>query len=102
MPIQAYLPIVHIELYLIVGAVLLSLVTYIGQFRKVPGAKPQSANQVCKTIWLLSMVMVSFSSGLSDKIPWLQLQQMMALLSSYIWVVFILEISSQEKLCLWP
>lgn len=98
MPIQAYLPIVHIELYLIVGAVLLSLVTYIGQFRKVPGAKPQIANQICKTIWLLSMVMVSFSSGLSDKIPWLQLQQMMALLSPYLWVVFILEISNQEKI----
>jgi len=83
--------------YLFVVGVLISMATYVWQFRKIPGAKPQVYGQTCKAAWLLCLVMLSVSPELSDKVLWIKLQQMVSVLSPYFWLQFILEVSGQSN-----
>lgn len=97
MSIQEYHPIENTGFYLLVVGALLSMVTYIWQFRKMPGGKPQAYIQVCKGIWLASMVMVSISTSLQDKIVWGQLMQTAGILLPYFWLMFVVDISRQKE-----
>lgn len=79
----------------VVGA-LISLATFTWQFRNIPGAKPQVCSQIIKGLWLLSRVLISDCSALADKIFWYQIYTGASFLSSFVWFVFVLEISRQE------
>ena len=90
-------PFGQISFHLFVIAALLSLATFTLQFREAPGAKAQICGLVCKGFWLLSIVMASLNSGLSGKMLWITLQQMAALLSSYLWFELVVQISKQDQ-----
>ena len=72
------------------------MATYIWQFRKMPGATSQVYAQICKCVWLLTLVLVTSSPALPDKLFWNTLLQAACVLSPYFWFVFIVEISRQE------
>jgi signal transduction histidine kinase len=97
MSIESYDPINNIPYYLFVIAALLVLATYTWQFRKVPGAKAQVYGQICKGVLLLSLIMLSISSQLSDKIFWVQLLQAASILSPCFWLMLVSQLSNQEK-----
>lgn len=98
MSIDAYYPIGDNHwFYLFVIAVLEGLAIYLWQYRKMPGAILQICCQCGKGMWLLSLVMASVSAELSSKLFWISLQQMSAILLVYMWFLFIVKISQQEK-----
>ncbi|VBB09479.1 histidine kinase [Lucifera butyrica] len=97
MPIKFYQPIQSIWFYLFVIGVLISLATYTWQFRKIPGAKQQVYIHACKFFWLLFQVLTSVSITLADKLFWFKLNQMAAVLTPYFWLVFVLNISNQQR-----
>jgi len=82
--------------HLLVVCMLLSMMTYIWQFHKFPGAKPQFYAQACKCVWLLMLVFSVISQDLSDQFLWNQLRQMVCVLSPYFWWLFVIEISRQQ------
>ena len=73
------------------------MMTYIWQFRKLPGAKPQFYTQACKCIWLLSLVIITLSNGLQAKLLWKNVLQIACIFSPYFWLMFIVDISRQRE-----
>ncbi len=94
MSVVSYPHITNMWFYLFVIGGLISLATYTWQFRKTPGVKPQVFGQLCKGVWLLFLVMASISTEVPDKMFWIKLQLMAAILSPYFWFIFVLEISN--------
>jgi signal transduction histidine kinase len=95
---SGYFFIDSIGFYFFVIGALEALAIYTWQFRKMPGAVVGTASQVCKGAWLLFLVLSSTSVDLLDKIFWISLQKVMAVLMPYFWFVFTLKISRQEAL----
>ena len=97
MLIQIYHPIENIKFYLAVILLLEALAVYTWQFRKIPGAMVASVSQVFKSIWLISIVLYSTSTDLSDKLFWVVALKLAGLLLSSSWVIFAWQISQQKK-----
>lgn len=97
MLIQTYYPIENIKFYLAVIVLLEALAVYTWQFRKIPGAMVASISQVFKSIWLISIVLYSTSTELSDKLFWVVALKLAGLLLSCSWVIFAWQISQQKK-----
>lgn len=95
---SGYFLIENVGFYLFVVAVLACLAIYTWQFRQIPGAMMAVLSQVCKAAWLLFLVLAGTSAELPDKIFWIGLQKMAAVLMPYLWLVFTLKISRQEAL----
>lgn len=87
----------NIKFYLAVIVLLEALAVYTWQFRKIPGAMVASVSQVFKSIWLLSIVLYSTSTELSDKLFWVVVLKLAGLLLSSSWVIFSWQISQQKK-----
>lgn len=83
--------------YIFVIAALEAMAIYTWQFRKVPGGRPQAFLQASKGTWLFFKVLASISTDFSMKFLWIKLWQAMAILTPYLWLVFILQISRQEE-----
>ncbi|WP_196600890.1 histidine kinase N-terminal 7TM domain-containing protein [Pectinatus frisingensis] len=96
MSIQEYPPIENIWFYLLVVGTLISMSTYIWQFRKTPGAKSQVYAQICKCTWLLASVLMTISPGLPHKLFWNNFLRISCILSPYFWFLFVVEISGQK------
>lgn len=97
MGVESFNPVTNINIFLFVIASLLVLATYTWQFNKIPGAKVQVYGQLCKAFWLLSMLLLSTSNTLSDKLFWVIIVQATSVLSPYLWFSFIIQISEQDK-----
>jgi Signal transduction histidine kinase, nitrate/nitrite-specific len=97
MLIQIYHPIEDIKFYLAVIVLLEALAVYTWQFRKIPGAMVAAVSQVFKCIWLISIVLYTTSTELSDKLFWIVALKLAGLLLSCSWVVFAWQISQQKK-----
>ena len=98
MEIETFSPIINVKVFLLAIAGLLILATYTWQFKKMIGAKVQVYLQLSKTFWLVTMLMLAVSETLADKSFWVILAQATSLLSPYLWLLFILQISGQIKL----
>ena len=98
MEIETFSPIINVKVFLLAIAGLLILATYTWQFKKIIGAKVQVYLQLSKTFWLVTMLMLAVSEALADKSFWVILAQATSLLSPYLWLLFILQISGQIKL----
>lgn len=85
---QTYYPIESITFYFCVIAVLEALAIYTWQFRKMPGAITAASAQVCKAIWILSMVLCSTSTTLVDKVFWVTVQKLAGSVLVCLWVIF--------------
>lgn len=83
--------------YLLIIAILEALAVYTWQFRKMPGAKMIVLAQICKMIWLLSLVLASISAELTDKMFWVSIQMVTAVWLVNIWLIFILQLSRQKN-----
>lgn len=83
--------------YLLIIAILEAQVVYTWQFRKMPGAMTVVIAQICKMIFLLSLVMASASMNLPDKIFWITVQKITAVLLPNLWLVFTLQISQRKN-----
>jgi signal transduction histidine kinase len=94
---DTYQPIHYIWFYLMVIAVLEGLAVYIYQFRGLPGARPLFYCQVCKSLWLLGLVISSISPALPQKMFWISLEQIMAVLFPYLWLLLITELSRGDQ-----
>lgn len=97
MSMYIYQPIENIWFYLFVIGAFIGLATYTWQFRQTPGAKPQVYGQICKGVWMLSMVMCSLNGNLSEKICWLAISHISSLLMPFFWFSLIWELSHQRK-----
>lgn len=97
MSLDFYYPIHHIWFYLIVIAILEALAVYIWQFRGLPGAKPLFYCQVCKSLWLLGLVISAINPGLPQKLFWIGLEQIMEALFPYLWLLLITELSRGDQ-----
>ena len=98
MEIETFSPIINVKVFLLAIAGLLILATYTWQFKKMIGAKVQVYLQLSKTFWLVTMLMLAVSETLADKSFCVILAQATSLLSPYLWLLFILQISGQIKL----
>lgn len=98
MEIETFSPIINVKVFLLAIAGLLILATYTWQFKKMIGAKVQVYLQLSKTFWLVTMLMLAVSETLADKSFWVIWAQTTSLLSPYLWLLFILQISGQIKL----
>jgi signal transduction histidine kinase len=74
-----------------------ALAIYTWQFRKELGARWQSYGIVCKGGWLLALVCAQISTGIAQRMFWISVYQMLALLLSFIWFRFIAQISGFER-----
>lgn len=74
-----------------------ALALYTWRFRSLPGAVPFISQQVCKGAWLLFLVLASMSEGLAAKIFWINMQQITAVFSPYLWLLFIWQLSQPGK-----
>lgn len=83
--------------YLLIIAVLEALAVYTWQFRKMPGAKTIALAQVGKIIWLASLLLASIRTELPDKIVWITVQMVAAILLTNIWFINILQFSRQTN-----
>lgn len=95
---QSFYPIANIWVYVLVIAALEAQAVYTWQFRKMPGAKMAVYSQVCKGILLSSLVLASINTVLPDKLFWITVQKITTLLLPYLWFLFTLQISQQQKL----
>lgn len=84
-------------LYLIDLALLEALVIYTWKFRDMPGAKTYLLTQTAKGFWLFFLVLSSLSDAMSTKLFWIYLQQMMAIVTPYLWMLFVWELSRPER-----
>lgn len=87
----------YIWFYLLVIVMMEALGIYTWRFRKMPGAMAYIVSQACKGAWLLFLFLASRSTELPEKIFWISLQQTMAVLSPYLWFIFVLQLSQQEE-----
>ena len=83
--------------YVLVVTALEAQAVYTWQFRKMPGAMMAIIAQIGKMIFLLSMVAASISTELSDKIFWITVQKITAVLLPNIWLIFTLQISQRKN-----
>lgn len=88
----------NIWFYMVTIAVLEALAIYAWQFRKMPGAVTQVIMLASKGVLLLSLVLVGISTELPAKLFWVKLQQITVGLILYLWFVFVLQVSQQEKI----
>jgi len=97
--IDTYYPIGdnNIWLYLLCVAVLESLPAYLWQFRNSPGTMPLIYAQICKGAMLLLLVFASMSKDLLSKVFWISLYQLPLILLSYVWFMFMIQISGQAE-----
>jgi len=93
--IQEYDLFNHIWFCLLVVGSLLSMTTYTWQFRSLPGGTPQICIQLCKSMWLVLLVLISM--GLYNNFFLSQLLHIVDMLCPYFWLIFVLEISRQQE-----
>lgn len=83
--------------YLLIIAALEAQAVYTWRFRKMPGARMVVFGQICKMTWLLSLILASVSTELPDKIFWITVQKITAVLLPNFWLVFTLQISQRKN-----
>jgi signal transduction histidine kinase len=94
---DTYHPIHYLWFYLLTIAVLEALAVYIWQFRRLQGARPLFYCQVCKSFWLLGLVIATISPVLPQKLFWISLEQIMEVLFPYLWLLLITELSQGDQ-----
>lgn len=98
MSMQIYYPVVSIWFYLLIIAALEALALYTWRFREFPGAKIAVYGQTAKCILLSALVLASVETELSEKLYWITLKKAAIITLPYLWFLFTLEISQQQKL----
>ncbi|MDR7868844.1 MAG: histidine kinase N-terminal 7TM domain-containing protein [Sporomusaceae bacterium] len=94
--VMIYHPIRDIWFYLLAGAVLAALAGYAFQYRKTPAARYWVLSLSLRAIFLLALVMVTVSPALADKVFWVKIQQMSALLIIPTFLLFVVNIAGQK------
>jgi signal transduction histidine kinase len=94
--VMLYHPAQDIWIYLLAAAVLLTLAAYSWRYRKNPAALYLSLGLVDKSIWLLSIVMITVSPNLADKILWLKILNLDAIAVAPITLMVALHITGKK------
>lgn len=97
MTVDTYPPIHDIGFYLLVILVMEALAVYTWNYRKVLGAKPMVYCLVCKSFWLLFLVLATLDRTLSHKLLWISLEQMMQVALPFFWYLLITELSVGDQ-----
>ena len=97
MSLDIYHSIHNIWFYLVVIAVLEGLAVYIWQFRRISGAKALFYCQVCKSVWLLGLVVATTSPALPQKLFWISLEQIAEVVFPYLWLLLVTELSRGDQ-----
>lgn len=91
-------PIRDIGFYLLVIFILEALAIYIWQYRKSKGALPLVAGLLNRVLWLLSIVIIGVADELSEKLFWVNIQQLAATLSVFFYLLFFMQITNRGYL----
>jgi len=96
--LHSFLPsLAELWLSLTTIVILQGIALYTWQFRKEPGARWQSYVQVCKGLWLFSILMIVQSSSQVQRDAWHSFYTLLALSVCYFWLRCIAEISGADR-----
>jgi signal transduction histidine kinase len=91
--LMVYHPIKDIWFYLLAAAVLAALAGYAWQYRRTPAALYWVLSLSLRAVWLLTLVMVTVTPVLADKVFWVKIQQMGALAIVPTFLLFVVNVA---------
>ncbi|HWR38546.1 MAG TPA: histidine kinase N-terminal 7TM domain-containing protein [Patescibacteria group bacterium] len=94
--VMIYHPVNDIWLYLLSAMVLQSLTAYTWRYRQNPAALYMAVGIPNMAIWLLTIVMISVSPALADKLFWVKIEQMSSSAIIPTVLLFALHVTEQK------
>ena len=89
-------PVVDIWFYLLAAAVLEALALYSWRYRSIPAALTLACSFTGQAVWLVSLVLITVSPNSAEKCFYVKLQQLSAIICSYLFPALILQLSNQQ------
>ena len=93
----SYYPIQDIWFYLLAACILEALAVYIWQYRQSKGALPLAVALLTRSVWLVSLIAIGTAEGLESKLFGVTIQQMMATLPAFLWLLFLLQVTNRGQ-----